>query len=193
MPDNKEAGLERKGEGIPAEWVERARRGDEAAFERLVRGTERLGWAVSLGVLADPEEARDVLQEAYLDIYRTLHRLRDPDRFLPWFCRIVRWKSISRLRERKRRKDRVPLEAVPESRAPEPQEKEFADPEIWELVGQIPLRYRQPFLMRHLEGLGYEEIAELLGLTVKGVDTRLVRARKMLLEKFRLRDNRTKS
>ena len=81
------------------ENVERVLAGDVDAFENLVRKYNRLGGAVAYGILGDFQLAEDVVQESFMKVFRRLDQLRDPDRFRPWFCGIVRKQAIDALRK----------------------------------------------------------------------------------------------
>ena len=161
------------------ELVARVRRGDTEAFRDLFALVEPSAYALALGQLGNAEDAREVVQEAALASYRGLGALRDPAKFPAWVCGIVRYLGIRRLRRRKP----LPLSALPyepEGVPPEePGDSEEAD-RVRKALASLPSGYREVLLLRHVEGKTYEEIAETLGLSVSGVDSRLSRGRALL-------------
>lgn len=170
-----------------AACVERARAGEPAAFEALVKEFERMAWSVAYSVLGNAEAAGEAAQEGWFEAYRNLARLRDPARFGAWLARIVRFRACSARADRWRKALSLSLVG---SGLPEPAAKEASceasEAGIWarRAVEALPARYREVFLLRHVDGREAAEIAALLGLTVKGVNTRLRRAREMLLSRW---------
>ncbi len=157
--------------------------GDPEAFRELFALAEPSAYALALGQLGNAEDAREVVQEAALASYRGLKDLRSPEKFPAWVCGIVRYLGIRRLRRRKP----VSLSTLsfePEAfPVEEPVDAEEAS-RVREALASLPSGYREALLLRHVEGKSYEEIAELLGLSVPGVDSRLSRGRALLRRKL---------
>ena len=163
--------------------VEQVRKGDAEAFRELFSLVEPSAYALALGHLGNAEDAREVVQEAALASYRGLGSLRDPAKFPAWVCGMVRYLGIRRLRRRKP----LPLSALPsdpEAFFPdEPMDAEEAA-RVRKALASLPSGYREALLLRHVEGKSYEEIAELLGLSVPGVDSRLSRGRALMRQRL---------
>ena len=175
--------------------VEQCRRGDAQAFARLVALHEGMVFNLAARLLGDPEEARDVAQEVFLQVYRTLGRFEGRSSLKTWIYRIVVNQSRNRRRWwRRRRKDRsFPLDALtPSDEArlaeqgahAEGPEQRFVRRERARAVQSALLRvsfeHRAVLLLREVEGLSCEEIAGALSLPGGTVKSRLSRARDAL-------------
>ncbi len=163
--------------------VIRIRSGDTEAFREIFSMVEASAYALALGQLGNAEDAREVVQEAALASYRGLAALRDPAKFPAWVCGMVRYLGIRRLRRRKP----VSLSALPFEPEAVPSEEPLDVEEterVRSALSSLPSGYREVLLLRHVEGKSYEEIAETLGLSVPGVDSRLSRGRALLRRKL---------
>jgi RNA polymerase sigma-70 factor (ECF subfamily) len=170
--------------------VERARRGDLASFNELVLQHQRQVYAVCLRMLGQTAAAEDATQEAFVSAWRNLGGLRG-DRFGPWLLRIAANVCTDELRRRKRRPG-VSLEDALEEGGFQP-----ADPDPLpeasllssELRGAIdrailtlPEEQRLVVILSDVEGLDYQEIADVMGGSLGTVKSRLSRARAHLRE-----------
>jgi len=179
------------------ELTSRAQQGDPQAFTALVEETTAVAYRVALRTVGEPADAEDVVQEAYIRAWRSLSRLRDSGAVVGWICGIVRHVSLDRLRQRKRRR----TEPFEETRAGELAEGLFGGPVpdparaaeaaqtsalLHSLVGEIKEKYRVVLLLREVDGMTYEEIAEALSIPVGTVESRLHRARRQLAKKLQL-------
>jgi RNA polymerase sigma-70 factor (ECF subfamily) len=177
--------------------LEALRRGDPAASERWVRESTPRLLAVTRRLLGDDEEARDAVQEAFLSAFRALDGFQGGSRLSTWLHRIAVNAALMRLRTRRRRpedpiEDLLPrfLEDGHFAAAPAPwRERGDALLERRELRARVraaieglPEGHRNVLLLRDIEELDTGEVAEMLGLTVGAVKTRLHRARAALRE-----------
>lgn len=167
-----------------ARVVAAARAGDEAAFEELVRRYADRLYAVVVRFVADPDEAEEVTQEAFLRAWRSIGRFEGRSRFFTWLYRIG-------INEAKRRAGRQPAagavrsldeEPVPEapdwSEAPEVRAEQGQLREVLErAVRELPVEYRAPLILRDIEGLSTEEAASIMQLGQAAFKSRLHRAR----------------
>lgn len=183
-----------EGGELDVEVVRRARRGDEAAFEAIVRHYQARIWGLCWKVTWDEELARDVTQEVFLRLYERLDRW-DPARpFEPWFLTLATNLAIN-ARARARLRKAASLDgAGPDGEA----RQEPADPgatqaaqgasdaeargAIRDAVRALPSMYAAVVGLHYLDGLGVKEIAERLGIPVGTVKIRLHRARAALRE-----------
>jgi RNA polymerase sigma-70 factor (ECF subfamily) len=172
--------------------VLRARDGDRAAFEELVRRTSRLVFARLYLDTGNPDRAEDLLQETLLLAFRSVGRLADPAGFRPWLLAIAHNTLIDAARRDARRKRAVPADAdtpadaVP---APGPAPDEAAGREetrhrVLAALRTLPDEYRLPLAMRYLTGADYETIGEQLGLTNGSLRGYLHRGLKMLRDRL---------
>jgi RNA polymerase sigma-70 factor, ECF subfamily len=165
-----------------AALVERAREGDAAAYEALVRRYMRPAHAVALAVLKEPADAEDAVQDAFV---RALERLDDcePARFGAWLLRIVRNRAHS-LRRYLGVREAAPLDAVAvASGRPGPErqaERAQLRADLLAALGQLKEVQRQVVLLHDLEGWKHREIGELLDLPEGTVRAHLFHARRAL-------------
>lgn len=173
--------------------VAEAQRGDRPAADRLVREHQRWVCSVIYGVSGRPDLVEDVAQQVWTQVWQRLDSLKDPRRLRSWLYTIARNAAIDAGVARKRHRDAsVGLDAVKDGlgdrRAPGPVSWAMGNETHRMLLGAIealPAIYREPFALRHLEDWSYARIGEALGLPVETVETRLVRARRLLRESLK--------
>jgi RNA polymerase sigma-70 factor (ECF subfamily) len=172
-------------------WVEAAREGDKAAFGRLVEAYQGPIYNLAYRMLGNASEAEEAAQEAFIRAYTHL-RSYDPQRpFSTWLFSIASHYCIDRLR--RRRIDWLPLqEEIAEpvrlaSASPNPESVVTErDREAWiqELMNTLSPKDRAALTLHYWYDAPYSEIAEVLGLTVSAVKSRLYRARRTLAEQM---------
>jgi RNA polymerase sigma-70 factor (ECF subfamily) len=165
--------------------------GDPYAFGELVRRHDRWVRGVVFGVLGHSDRQDDVVQQVWTTMWERIGKLRDPSRWRPWLYRIARNAALDAGREITRRRDRMKL-GTPEL-LEKPAERttgstvaekdQHAD--VLRAIQALPALYREPFVLRHLNDWTYKEIADVMGMPVDSVETRLVRARRMLRESLK--------
>jgi len=167
---------------IEQDLIERARNGDVAAFEELVRMHQAIALRVAVLVMGDHSDAEDVTQEALVKAYHALGRFRQDSPFRPWLLRIVRNEALNQRRAHGRQdrlglrlaSDRLSGDAAP---SPETEVVSAADREsVLAAVNGLPERYRQVLALRYLLGLSEAETAETLGIPAGTVKSRTARA-----------------
>src|SRR5215472_15166366 len=171
--------------------IRAAQRGDQDAFERLVRSYDQGVLRLAMNLLRSPEEARDVYQEAFLRVYRNLDSFRFDCSFHTWLYRIVTNICLDHLRKRKVRKEEPAVVETGEGPVDRmdgfEEESAQADPEraawnrqlkkrIEDALGGLTPRERMVFEMRHYEGLRLRNIGEILGTTEEAAKNCLFRA-----------------
>jgi RNA polymerase sigma-70 factor (ECF subfamily) len=173
--------------------VARARDGDHAAFRVLVERYQGRAFGLALRVLRDEEQARDVVQDAFLKAYGALDRFEGRSSFYTWLHRIVMNLCLDRKR-RERSSRRVEwteevereLEADPEAPgAPEPAlalERAELRGQLAAAIASLPEDARRTLELREVDGLSYQEIAEALGVPKGTVMSRLHYARRRVRE-----------
>jgi len=170
--------------------------GDKTAFAELVAAYSPQVYNVALRLLGDPAEVEDTLQETFLSAYRSLASFEGRSSLSTWLYRIATNASLMRLR---RRQDAVSLDepiALPDgellprqlvdwSQAPESvllsaeARRTMAD-----AIAQLPDTLRAAFVLRDIEGLSGQETAEVLGVSLAAMKSRLHRARLFLREQL---------
>jgi RNA polymerase sigma-70 factor (ECF subfamily) len=152
---------------LDAHLVARARAGDAAAFDGLVRRHVRAAHAVALAVLGNAEDAEDACQDAFIKALERLDQCREPERFVGWLLQIVRNGARNRLRfERSRPTSPLELAAGRSSGSRPGRDAERAEMRARLLGGLATLSevQREVVLLHDLEGWAHREIADLLGL-----------------------------
>jgi RNA polymerase sigma-70 factor (ECF subfamily) len=177
--------------------VARAKQGDTAAFEQLVRQYERQIFRVAHHITQNREDAEDITQDAFFKAYEKLDQFQGNSKFSTWLVRIAVNESLMRLRKRKTSKTVSMDEDVQTEDGSIP--RDFAEwrPNPEQLYGQselggilrktiqgLPPGFRTVFTLRDVENLSTEETAEALGLSVPAVKSRLLRARLQLRERL---------
>jgi RNA polymerase sigma-70 factor (ECF subfamily) len=168
--------------------VDRARSGDPQAFGELVLAHQTFVYNLALRALADPEEARDIAQEAFLRAWRGLPAFRGASGFRTWLYRIVMNLCYNRSPQLKKSLADLSLDAgdgetpagerLP-SAAPSPEDELEAGElrrTLHRLIDALPPTYRLLTLLRYSQDLSYEEIAEATGMPLGTVKTGLFRA-----------------
>lgn len=175
-----------------------AQRGDIGAFETLVERHRDHVWGLAFRMLRSEADAAEVAQDTFLSAFQHLPEFRGDAAFGSWVHRIAANIALMRLRHRK-----VAAQAEEELRGPEfnergslvevpsgewarDSEEQVLDAELGRAIRQatdtLPESYRQVFLLKDVEGLSYEQIAEVTGDSVPAIKSRLHRARLGLRE-----------
>ena len=166
--------------------IERARRGDHAAFGQLVERYKESIYRLTYRILRQPGDAEDAAQEAFVRAYVAIDSFNPQFRFYTWLASIAQHVCFRSLRSRDWRVVSVDPAMVRASRAHLEDGPEIGlllrerDEAIRGLVDRLPGKYRQVLILRHWHELSYEEIAHTTELSLSAVKTRLHRARQML-------------
>jgi RNA polymerase sigma-70 factor (ECF subfamily) len=179
-----------------AALVAAAKGGEVSAFETLVNRYERKIFRLSQNITQNREDAEDVMQEAFLKAYEHLPEFQGNSRFYTWLVRIAVNQALMKLRRRRpnlvsldeaiqTEDDLLPREV--EDWGPTPEER-YEQSELQGIlstvVGELEPGFRVVFQLRDVEELSTEETAEVLGLSVPAVKSRLLRARLKLRQKL---------
>ncbi len=166
---------------LDVDAVARAVAGDAAAREGLWRRYRRAVAAVLLAHASRRTELEDLVQETALAFCRSIESLREPQRFEPWLMQIARNIGRGERRRERSRPQRSAIE-VSEIASLSSTEAGFHGDELVGAVSRLPIDLREPLLLKCIEGLSQRRVAELLGLPETTIETRLVRARRLLRE-----------
>jgi RNA polymerase sigma-70 factor, ECF subfamily len=163
--------------------VAAAREGDREAFDELVRRTYVDTYTLAVRLTANEEDARDVVQEAYLRAWKGIGNFRGDARFSTWLYRITANAAYTLVQKRRRRRvepleaaDEPPelaIEALPEAAA----ESALLLRQLSDAVAQLPPKLRAVVVLKDVYGLSHEAIAEELGISVAAAKVRLHRGR----------------
>lgn len=167
--------------------IKAARGGDRHAFEELLRRQGRWVRGVIFGILGDQDRVDDVSQQVWTAVWQRIADLQDASRWRPWLYRLARNAAIDAGRDitRRRKQAKILLEIAP-VRSDSGHQSTAVDAElhgeVLKAIQALPTLYREPFVLRHLNGWSYRQIGDVMDMPVDTVETRLVRARRMLRE-----------
>ncbi len=183
---------------VDPQLVERAQRGDKAAFELLVAKYQRKLVRLLSRFIRDPTEVEDVAQEAFIKAYRALPSFRGDSAFYTWLYRIGINTAKNYLVAMGRRAPTVSETESADSEGSEESgqvpdyntpENELMSRQIAETVNRavedLPEELRTAITLRELEGLSYEDIATIMNCPIGTVRSRIFRAREAIAEKLR--------
>lgn len=160
-----------------AHWVLAAREGDAEAILKLLQQYRPPLVRLLTGITADAALAEDLAQEAFLRAFRSLKQLREPGAFYPWIRRLATREAVRVLQRQPHTVGDLDVGAVGGDPAPAVQTRVA----VQFVLSQLPTEQRAVLVLREMEQLDYQEIAETLGLPVGTVRSRLHAAR----ERFR--------
>ena len=175
------------------ELIAQAQQGDQAAFRRLVERHQRRAFAIALGLVRDENDARELVQDAFLRVYKGLASFQGGSSFFTWLYRIVTNLAIDLMRKPGRRDaELVDGQAIDEDAdfllvvridGVDPldvvRRREIAD-RIQAALDALPPYHRGVILMREVEGMSYEEMAQAMGVSKGTIMSRLFHARQKL-------------
>lgn len=169
-------------------------RPEKAAFSELLRRYQSHLEKVLYHLAPDWSDRADLAQEVWIRVYRNLRRLQEPAKFRSWLARIATNLFYDELRKRKRVQHPLSLDAPRQAEDgemdwdiadadPGPAQdlltREFYD-QLHEAIADLPEVFRTTIVLREIEGLAYEEIAEITGVSLGTVKSRIARARQRL-------------
>jgi RNA polymerase sigma-70 factor (ECF subfamily) len=178
--------------------VSEAQAGNHEAFTKLIHQYDRHIYRLAMNITGDPTEAEDVLQDACLKAYENLKDFQGASRFYTWLVRIAVNEALMKLRKRRGSSlvsldepisgddnNLMPREIEDWGDNPE---QRYAKSELQQILTEaiegLELPYRAVFVLRDVESLSTEETAEMLGLSIPAVKSRLLRARLKMRERL---------
>lgn len=188
-----------------AEAVRAFREGDDAAFDRLVEKYSGKAFQIAYGVLANREDAEEVAQDVFIRIHRALKNFRGDAEFSTWMYRIALNLARNKYRWNKSRGSQknismdIPLEGddrdgeggvfeIPAPKMSPDQQAQFSELEgrVSTELDKLPTIYREALVMRNMDDMNYEAIAEVLGCKLGTIKSRIARAREELRKRLNL-------
>jgi RNA polymerase sigma-70 factor, ECF subfamily len=173
-----------------AELVTRAKNGEREAFDEIVKVTYADTYTLALRLTGNEEDARDVVQEAYLRAYKGLAKFRGDAQFSTWLYRITANCAATALGKRKRhRHEDIDDQLALSDDNPDIDPEERADASLLRdrvsaALAHLPPKLRAVVVLRDVYDLPHEQIAEELGISESAAKVRLHRARHQLREKL---------
>lgn len=179
------------------ELIALCQQGDVNAFERLIAGYQKKVINAAYGMMGNPEDAYDIAQEVFLKVFQNIGKFHGQSSFSTWLYRVTSNVCLDELRRRKRRiSDAVSLSPDEESDFAEIQiaDKDAGPQEqaersetrlaVQKAIDALPEDYRAVIVLRELQGLDYQQIADAMECSLGTVKSRISRARQMLKEKL---------
>lgn len=175
------------------ELIQRAQAGDKGAFRSLVERHQRRAFAIAMGLVRDENDARELVQDAFLRVYKGLNSFQGSSSFFTWLYRIVTNLAIDLMRKPGRRDaELLDGQAIDEDACfPLISKIDGSDPvdvlrrqeiaaRIQAALEELPPYHRGVILMREVEGMSYEEMAQAMGVSKGTIMSRLFHARQKL-------------
>lgn len=173
--------------GLPApadgDVVTQVLAGDVEAYRLLVERYRNEFGRYAVALVGDADIAEDALQEAFIRAYQSLHSCREPNRFKHWFFRILT-NQCHNARARRRHESLDHHDAPARERSDRPVEQDELRRAIDSALSELTVEQREAFVMKHVDGRSYEEIADLLGAGVDALKMRVYRAREVLRKRL---------
>ena len=180
------------GNAADAELLAQLRQGDEAAFRTLVLRFQDRVYRTAYSLLRSAEDAEDVAQEVFVEVYQTVARFRGEAALSTWLYRLATSRALQHQRRQQARKRFAfftSLLGFAQDTLPEP--PDHAHPQallegaqqlhlLQQHIGRLPAQQQVAFTLRHEQELRYDEIAAVLGTSVAAVESLLYRARHTL-------------
>jgi len=174
------------------ELIQGLRNGDEMAFKYLVDNYQDRVFNTAIGIVQNAEDAQDVAQEVFIQVYRSIHNFKGEAKLSTWLYRIATTRALDLLRSRKSKKRfgfmqrlfgeaNEPLHELPDFNHPgiALDRKENAA-KLFKAISQLPDNQKTAFTLHKLEDLSYQEISEVMQTSVPAVESLMHRAKQNL-------------
>lgn len=180
------------------ELVDRSKKGDIEAFEKLIMSYEKKIFNIALRMTGNREDASDIAQEVCIKIYKSINSFKENSSFSTWVYRITSNVCIDEMRKRKnvisltgtgRNDEDYELPVEDKGRLPDQivEDRENMDM-LKKCIQELAPEYRIIIILRDIQGYSYEEISRILDLNMGTVKSRLNRARNLLKDKLKKRE-----
>jgi RNA polymerase sigma-70 factor (ECF subfamily) len=179
--------------------IENLKKGDEAAFREIVETRQGMVYNTVLGLLQNAEDAEDVTQEVFIKVFESVRQFKGESAFSTWLYRIAVTTALEFLRKKKRKKRFAFVTGLfGDSASPLYEPADFVHPGVqldnrenarilFGAIHRLPENQRVAFTLHKIEGLSYQEVADVMHTTVSAIESLLHRAKQNLrkmLENF---------
>jgi RNA polymerase sigma-70 factor, ECF subfamily len=175
-------------EPTDAELLGRVLAGQRDAYETIVQRYQERLYRYAISSTRDPDSASDLVQDTLVKAYMSLALCRDRERFAPWIFRILRNRCIDHQKEHRRRDvslDERTRYATSIGLPDREMDQAILRDSLEHALSSLPEAQREAFLLKHVQGLSYEEIAEILEVGTSALKMRVARAREALQSTLR--------
>ena len=177
-----------------SEWllIEQLKQGNEAAFKTIVEAWQDMVYNTALGIIQNTEDAEDISQEVFVQVYESVHSFKGEAKFSTWLYRITVTKTMDHIRKKKRKKRFAFIQSIfgaNDEIAHDPPDfnhpgvaldKKETTAELFKAIEQLPENQKIAFTLNKLEGLNYQEVSEIMNTTVPSIESLLHRAKNNL-------------
>lgn len=185
-----------------SDLVARLKQGDESAFRTIVETRKNLVYNTALGLVQNAGDAEDITQEVFIKVYESVHQFKGESAFSTWLYRIAVTKSLEMIRNRKRKKRFAFITGLfGEDNELRHDPPDFVHPGVqldnrenasilFKAIAKLPENQRIAFTLHKVEGIPYQEISEVMKISVSAVESLIHRAKANLrkwLEDFYLK------
>lgn len=172
--------------------IEKLKQGDEAAFKEIVETWQNMVYNTALGILQNAEDAEDVTQDVFVQVYESVKLFKAEAKFSTWLYRITVSKALDHLRRKKRKKRFAYVQSLFGAENQTIAEKpDFNHPGIaldnkeraavlFKAINQLPANQKLAFTLHKVEGLSYMEISEVMETSLSSVESLMHRAKNNL-------------
>ncbi len=171
------------------ELIVQLQQGNQTAFRRLVDEWQDMVYNTAIGIVQNAEDADDIAQEVFIQVYQSVNSFKGESKFSTWLYRITISKALDHEKKKKRKKRFAFVQSLfgdaSEEKIHPPdfhhpgivlENKERAS-ELFNALKQIPESQRTAFTLHKLEGLSYQEVAEIMNTTLYAVESLMGRAK----------------
>lgn len=178
--------------------IDKLKQGDEKAFRELVDNYRQMVINTCFGLLHDKEDAEDVAQDVFIEVFRSVHKFRADSKLSTWLYRIAVNRSLNFIRDNKKRRwfrsfdaetdqKKSPLKELASDDSGGPEfdlESSQRARLLHEAIDSLPKNQRVAFTLNKYEDLAYKEISEVMKLSISSVESLIHRAKKNLQKKL---------
>ncbi len=177
---------------LEIELIERLKAGEEAAFKQLVETHQNRVYNTALGIVQNAEDAEDVAQEVFIQVYRSIQSFKGESKLSTWLYRIATTRALDLLRSKKSKKrfglvqrlfgdNNEPILEIPDFNHPGIllDKKENAA-KLFKAIKQLPDNQKAAFVLHKLEEMSYQEVSAVLNTTVPAIESLMHRAKQNL-------------
>jgi RNA polymerase sigma-70 factor, ECF subfamily len=178
--------------------IEQLKNGEESAFRTIVEKWQDMVYNTALGIVQNAEDAEDIAQEAFVQVYQSIHTFKGESKFSTWLYRITIAKALDHERRKKRKKRFGIVKKIFGNAEDEVVLPDFQHPGItldkkenaailFKAIRELPENQRIAFTLHKVDGLSYQEVSEVMKTSVSSVESLMHRAKsnlKKLLENY---------
>ncbi len=176
--------------------VEQLKKGDEIAFKTIVDTWQNMVYNTALGIVQNAEDAEDIAQETFLQVYQSVGSFKGESKFSTWLYRITVAKALDHERRKKRKKRFAFVKSIfgqdsevvvnpPDFHHPGVTLDKKEDAAVlFKAIGSLPENQKVAFTLHKVDGLSYQEVSEVMNTSVSAVESLMHRAKTNLRKKL---------